>query len=155
VAQRFFRRGVSKVFFVPTVADLDSPSRPEITAGVNLSSQISDISGFSIENSPITTPDLESTFDSQIDGPDAAADSRLTFYDLSDDDDIRVALAKGENGYIVLMPYGDVATKRAEVWPVRSTGYNDQWDLGAVAATAIVGFAITDEPEQNAVIPAA
>lgn len=150
---RFFRRGVSEIKFLPAVAG-SSPTRAEINAGTVLTAQVADISGFMLNNSPITTPDLATTFDSQIDGPDTVADSTLTFYDLTDTATIRTALAKGTNGFIVLFPYGDVATKRCEVWPVRSTGVNDQWGLGADPARYVVGFAITVKPTQNATVPA-
>lgn len=151
---RFFRRGISEVHFLPAVASLAAPTAAEITAGEDLTPAISEIQGFQLNNSPITTPDLSTTFDSQIDGPDAADDSGLIFYDDDVDDAIRTALAKGTDGFVVLMPYGNTTSKRCEVWPARSTGYNDEWSLDAVAARARAGFAITAEPEQDAVITA-
>lgn len=150
---RFFRRGVSRVRFCPAVAGA-SPTRAEINAGTDLSPAIAGMSGFSLENSPISTPDLASNFDSQIDGPDAAGASSFTFYDDDTATAVRTSQAKGTAGYIVLMPYGDVATKRCEVWPVKSTGVNDQWGLDATAAQFQVGYAITGKPNQAGVIPA-
>lgn len=150
---RFFRRGVSKVRFLPAVAGA-SPTRSEINAGTDLSPSIAGIGGFTLENAPITTPDLATNFDSQIDGPDTAPTSSLTFHDDDTSTTVRTALAKGTAGYILLMPYGDVATKRCEVWPVKSTGVNDQWGLDAVSAQFMVGFAITGKPNQTGTIPA-
>jgi len=150
---RFFRRGVSKVKFLPAVAGT-SPTRAEITAGTDLSPAIAGINGFSLNNSPITTPDLATNFDSQIDGPDAAGDSSLNFYDDDATTTMRTAVAKGTAGFIVLFPYGDVSGKRCEKWPVKSTGVNDEWGLDATAAQFQVGFAVTGKPEQNAVTPA-
>ena len=156
--KRFFRRGKSELFFCPAVADLTAPTAAEITAGVPLTPGVQAISGFQLENAPIATPDLETTFDSQIDGPDTTATSTITFYDddVTDPatDPIRVGLAKGTDGFVVMCPYGNVTGKRAEVWPARSTGVNDTWDLGATAALYVVGFAITGEPEQNAALTA-
>lgn len=150
---RFFRRGVSKVHFLPAVAGT-SPTRAEITAGTQLSVDVADISGFQLQNKPIETPDLSTVFNTQIDGPDEAADSSLTFYDQDNATTIRTALSKGTAGFIVLFPYGDVPTKRCEVWRVKSTGVNDEWDLGATAGQFQVGFAVTAVPVQNGVIPA-
>lgn len=149
---RFFRRGVSAIKFLPSVAGT-SPTRPEITAGTDLTSQVADIEGFQLSNSPIATPDLVSTFDSQINGPDATDDSGLIMYDLSDSAAIRTALAKGTAGFLIFFPYGDVAAKRLEKWPVVSTGVNDQWTLSAEAARYRVGFAVTAVPVQNGVTP--
>jgi hypothetical protein len=152
VPQRFFRRGVSEVWFLPSVAVLAAPTSSEFTAGINVTPAVQAVNGFSIANEPIRTPDLATSFDSQIDGVDSAEDSGLTFYDDKVDVTLRTALAKGTNGYIVLCPYGKVATKRCEVWPVRSTGFNDEWGMDA-AATAGVRFAVTKVPVQNAVLP--
>ena len=150
---RFFRRGKSKIYWLPSQAGT-SPTRAEITAGVNLSGSVAAMAGFQLSNAPITTPDLATSFDSQIDGPDQAGESSLNLYD----DDVatanRVALAKGTPGYVLLMPYGDVPTKRCETWPAKSTGVNDEWTLDATAAQFQVGFAITAVPNQNGVIPA-
>lgn len=152
---RFFRRGLSEIHFVPSVSSLAAPTRAEITAGVDLTPGIAEVAGFNFSNSPITTPDLSTTFTTQIPGEDTSDTSTLTFYDDDADDEIRTAVAKGEEGFLVFMPYGDVATKRAEVWPAISTGANDQWTTGNEAAKFQVSFAITAEPTQDAVVPAA
>jgi hypothetical protein len=149
---RYFRRGVSKIKFLPAVAGT-SPTRPEITAGTDLSPAVAAINGFQFNNSPIAVPDLATNFDAQIAGPDAAGDSSINFYDDDATTTIRAAVAKGTAGFVVLFPYGDVATKRCEVWPATSTGVNDEWSLDATAAQFQVGFAITAKPTQNAVVP--
>lgn len=153
MAIRFFRRGVSAIKFLPAVAG-SSPTRAEINAGTDMTGQVADINGFMLNNNPITTPDLLTTFDSQIDGPDSTADSSLVMYDLSDSATIRTAVAKGTNGFLVLFPYGDAVGKRLEVWPVRSTGVNDQWSMAADPARYLVGFAVTLKPTQNGTTPA-
>jgi hypothetical protein len=150
---RFFRRGYSKIKFAPSVAG-SSPTRAEITAGVDLSPQVADIGGFQLTNNPIETPDLATSFNSQIDGPDTTADSSLTFYDDNASSTIRNALAKGVSGYILLFPYGDVVGKRVEVWQCKSTGVNDQWSLDAAAGQFQVGFAVLTTPNQAGTTPA-
>lgn len=151
---RFFRRGVSKVFFCPAVASQSAPTAANITAGVDLSPSLADIGGWSLANTPIETPDLVDTFNSQINGEDKTADCTLTFYDDDTSTTVRTALAKGQVGFIVLAPYGNTVGKRCEVWPVTSTGYNDQWTLGAEAGKAMAGFAVTKRPTQNATLAA-
>lgn len=150
---RFFRRGVSAVKFAPACAG-SSPTRAEITAGTDLSTQVAGISGFALNNSPIATPDLATAFDSQIDGPDTTDNSSLNFYDDNAAATIRVSQTKGTAGFILLFPYGDVVGKRVEKWPVKSTGVNDQWGLDATAAQFQVGYAITAVPTQNGITPA-
>lgn len=151
---RFFRRGVSKIKFLPAVASVAAPTRIEITAGTDLTAAIADISGFQLSNSPIPVPNLQDTFTGQIDGEDTVQDSSFTLNDDNSVTTIRTAQAKGTAGFILLMPYGDVPTKRAEVWPVKVTGFNDSWSVGNDPAQAMVSYAITSTPTQNAVVPA-
>ncbi len=153
---RFFRRGLSKVRFAAAIADQSVPTRMEINGATPLSDEVADMGGFQLTNSPIATPDLSTTFTSQIEGEDTTADSTITFYDRTDAAAaaIRAALAKGTSGFILLLPYGDVAGNRMEVWPVKSTGVNDEWTMGNDPARFMVGFAITSPPEQDANVPA-
>lgn len=151
---KFFRRGVSRIHFLPTVSNTSAPSRAEINAGTNLTSVVNAISGFQLSNSPIPVPNLQDVFTPQINGEDTVSDSTLTFNDDNVSTTVRSALAKGTAGYILLMPYGDVPTRRCEVWPVVSTGFNDEWSVDNTPAKAVAGFAVTATPTQNAVVPA-
>lgn len=150
---RFFRRGISKIKFAPAVAGA-SPTRAEITAGTDLSPSVSGIAGFALNNAPIETPNLADRFTTRIPGPDAVAASTLTFNDDDTSTAIRTALANGTTGFILLFPYGDVAGKRVEVWPVTSTGVNDEWNMGNDPARFTVEFAVTGVPNQGGVTPA-
>jgi hypothetical protein len=152
---RYTRKGRSKIAFVPTISSLAAPTIAEITAGTVLDTRMAEMSGFQFKNSVIKTPDLSTTFVSQIPGEDEADDSSITFYD--DDgasDAVRTALVKGAAGFIVLMPQGKVATKRCEVWPATSTGFNDEWTVANEAAKAMAQFSITAPPNQSAVVTA-
>lgn len=151
---KFYRRGISEIHFLPAVASPAAPTRVEITAGVDLSPGVAAIAGFQLSNAPIAVPNLKDQFTPQIDGEDTIADSSLTFNDDIDVDDIRTTLAKGTVGFLELMPYGDVVGARVETWPVKVSGFNDTWDLGATPAQAVAGFVVTGVPEQNGVIPA-
>ena len=150
---RYFRRGTSKIVFLPVVAGA-SPTRPEIVAGTMLTPQVAEVSGFSFENSPINTPDLDTTFTSTIAGEDTASDSSLTLYDDTASVVLRNLLVKGTAGYIVLFPLGDVPTKRCEIWPVQSTGVADEWSAGNDPARFKVQFGVTAIPKLAAVVPA-
>jgi hypothetical protein len=155
---RAIRRGVEKWYACPVIADMAVPKRAEITAGVDITESIASISGFALTNSPVTTPDLGSRFDKTVAGIDSAGDSSLTMWDevitgAESSDPARDVLAKDTALFFVRMPYGNVAGKRCEVWAVTSTGVNDQVDLSA-AGQYVVGFSITEVPEQNAIVPA-
>lgn len=147
---KFFRRGVSKVYFM-VVDPGASVSSAEFTGGVDLSPFISEMNGWQLQNTPIRTPNLADTFTSQIDGEETVADSTLTMSDENGVSAFRTALPKGTVGFIVLAPYGIAAAKRCEVWPVKCIGINDQYTVGNEPARTIVAFAITAVPVQNAV----
>jgi hypothetical protein len=152
---KFFRRGVSKVVFLGTVpSSLSAPTLAEIAAGVDLSPFISEMNGWQLTNTPIRTPNLADTFTSQIDGEETVADSTLTMNDENGASAFRTALPKGTAGWILLAPYGITATKRCEVWPVKSTGINDQYTVGNEPARTVVSFAITAVPTQTATVTA-
>lgn len=150
---RYFRRGVSKVYFLPSVANKAAPTSGEISAGTDLTGSISDIGGFTYSNSPIDTPDLSSTYTTTIPGEDTTDTPELTFYDDNASTAVRTALAKGVAGFILRAPLGTGTGKRAEVWPVTSTGVNDEWSAGNDPARFAVQFAVTSVPTTAAVMP--
>lgn len=151
---KFFRRGVSDIVLAPAVANVAAPTRAEITAGVDLSEALADITGFDFSGSRIPTPNLASRFTPQIAGEDTVGDATLTFYDDDTSTTVRAAVAKGTVGYLIFMPYGDTPTKRAEVWHVETMAVGDIYTMGNDAARFSVGIGVLDPPEQDAVIPA-
>lgn len=152
---RFTRKAVSRVFFCATLSSQTAPSiATELTTSNEITAPIAEMSGFQFSNNPINTPDLSTLFVSQIPGEDTAEDSSITFYDDDTTTTLRTSQAKGNAGFIVLCPYGRTAAKRCEVWPVKSTGYNDEWTTGNEAAKARVQYAVTAVPNQSATIAA-
>lgn len=152
---KFWRRGVSKVRFLPAVAAGSLiPTRPEITAGTDLSPSIAEINGWEFQNNAIPIPNLADTFTGSIPGEDTVSDSSLTLYDDDNSSTMRTLVAKGTNGFLFWMPYGDVPTKRGETWPVRSAMVSDEKSIGNDAARFVAGFAVTAAPNTNVTIPA-
>lgn len=150
----FFRRGVTRFVFCPSVANAAAPTRAEITAGTVLTG-ITAVSGFQIARSFVDTPTLDSSYTSNVPGERKAGNSMLTFRDdQSASQSIRTALAEGTSGTMVYMPYGDVPNTRCETWPVISAGVNDVVDM-TKAAEFEVSFATPTAPTQNATVPAA
>lgn len=164
---RFFRRGVSKLFFGLDVTDWGDSyagvQRADLTAATELSDDIAEMTGFELANSPIDTPNLADQFTPQIEGEDTVPSSSLTFYDRQEADDSgsiagtsekRTALEKGTAGFLFFLPYGDIEGARMEVWPVKSNGVNDMWTTGAEAARFNVPFSVSEVPLQNEEVPA-
>lgn len=155
--------GVEKDVFCPSIASLAAPTRAEINAGVVLVSPgvyqhegLSEMDGFEAASTFIDVPDASTDFDGKIPGRKQAGEPMLTFYESDSGSPVRTALAEGTSGYVIRMPYGDVATKRCEVYPVTVASANtSQLTSGNDAATFAIAMAITAKPNKEAVIPAA
>lgn len=152
---RFTRKGIVNIYWVPTIASAALlPTSAEITAGTDYTEQISAIDGFSLENSPIETPDMASTFVSKIGGDDSAADSSLTMYEDSVLDDIETDLAKGSSGYVVIFSKGKTpSSKGMDVFPATVVSNSKAYTADNEAAQITVQFTITARPVFNQVVP--
>ncbi len=127
---RHIGNGISKFFFVPTIANLGSPTATEVNAGTPMHQDASDITGFSYSNQPLAVPDWGDNFDSKIVGMDQSADGVITFYSYkgaTTPNPLRTTLAKGVTGNVVIFADGiagatPAATDRCDVFPVVSSG---------------------------------
>ena len=153
---RFNRKGTTKIKFLPTIASTALlPTRAEITSGSDLTEGIHSIDGWTLENTPIETPDMASTFVPKIDGDDSAADSSLGFYEDNTLDDVETDLAKGTTGFMCIFSKGDIAlAKGLDVYPVKVASNSKQYSADNEAAKILVQFVITDRPVFNQTVPA-
>ncbi|WP_406349587.1 hypothetical protein OHB10_32205 [Streptomyces sp. NBC_01597] len=153
---RFLRRGISKILWAPALNDPKYPSRREIASAFALTDAVSDIEGWALENDPIETPDMGSTFNSSIPGNDKAENSSLTFYEDRFSDAIEQQLPKGAKGYVVLLRKGDLPGSRSvDVFPVQVATRAATYSTGNEAAKFKVDYTITDEPSLDRPVPQA
>jgi hypothetical protein len=151
-AVRYYRRGVTEVLWVPTIAAKDSPTRTELDAGTALSLEVGEVDGWQVTSNVIETPSLGSLFDAKINGSITADDSSLTMYQSQNGEDVRTLLTRGTNGFIVWMDEGDTSTGLMDVFPVRVLSQGKIRNL-TDAAMIQVQFAVTSEPVENVAIP--
>lgn len=151
---RYWRRGISKVKWATAVANVASPTRAEINAAVDITSQVVEITN-SYEEGRISTPDYATTFTPTLPG-EATASLTLTFYDRDGTTDtVRDALTPTTNGFVLLMPVGDSPGKRMECWTARiGAGPVDIYTTGDEAAKYTVDFAALAKPQTTITIPA-
>lgn len=150
---RYYRRGLTKVSWVPTVVDKTSPTRAELDAGTELSVEVGAVEGWQIVSAVVETPALGSKFNSKIDGAISADDSSLTLYASQTGTDVRDLLIRGTNGYVVWMDEGDTSGRKMDVFPVRVLAQGKLRGMEE-AAQVQVQFAVTSEPAENVTIPA-
>lgn len=150
---RFFARGVSRCYYLPSVANKAAPTRAEMNTGTDLSPQFADVSEFTVSGNTIDTPDLATTFDSKIAGTTSAEDSSLDLYADIAGVDVRALLPRDTTGFIMWLDGGDVAGRKADVFPITVTS-NSQIRSMTDAGKRKVSFAITSKPEEGVTIPA-
>jgi hypothetical protein len=149
---RYIPPGVTRYYWVASIANKNSPTRSELDAGTDLTSEIHALAGFSYSNSPVETPDLGSTFTSKIPGLNAADDSSLTFYMSKTGTDVRTLLTKGLAGFVVIFSEGDAPGNVMDVYPVSISGAPKQRSM-ADPSTIMVNFTITSIPVENIAVP--
>ncbi len=151
---RYYRRGITRVLWVPTIASIAAPTRPELSAGTALEGETGAMGGWQTTSETVPTPALGSRFTPVVGGAITAADSSLTFWASKDGDDVRALLVREASGFIVWMDEGDVAGQTMDVYAVTVTSQAKVRELDS-AAQIMCQFAITSEPKENVTIPAA
>jgi hypothetical protein len=155
---RFMRAGSTKLYWVPTIASTSLiPTSAEVIAGTRLDAQIMTINGFSFANQPIKTPDMATTFESEIPGKDQADTSDIEFYQIKGSDTIRTSQSKGTAGYMVILYDGTAgaapaAADKADVFPATVSSNSKQYKADNSAATYKVSYSITAQPAQDVVL---
>ncbi|MEV6791245.1 hypothetical protein AB0M87_04420 [Streptomyces sp. NPDC051320] len=152
-AVRYYRRGVSKVQWVPTIGDKSAPTRAELDAGTELSPETGAVNGWQITSNTQDAPALGTTFNAKVFSTTEVGDSSLTIYVSKTGTDVRTLLIRGTTGFIVWMDEGDVAGSLMDVFPVQVMSQAKTRDIDALGQVE-VQFSIPSEPAENVVIPA-
>lgn len=149
---RYYPPGTRQVYWVAAIANTDAPTRSELDAGIDLTSEIAAMAGFSVASATVSVPDLHSRFAPDIPGQITAASSSITFYADEDSQDIREILPRDTEGYVVVLWEGDHAGRYMDVFPV--TVISVPKDVTTTnAGQMTVDFAVTAVPAENVVIP--
>lgn len=151
-SNRYYRQGISKVLWVPTIATLASPTRSEINAGIDLSPEVTAASGWDVTGNTEDTNALGSAYIGKVPSTTTSSDSSLTFYADSTSVDVRQLLVRNSSGNVIWMDEGDVAGYLMDIFPVRVTGVPKQRDITSVAQI-MANFAILRQPAENIAIP--
>lgn len=153
-ASRFFRPGITKAVWCPSVANIAAITRTEINAGSDVSKDVADIAGWMVSGQKIDTPDLNSRFVSNIPGLTSADESSVTYYQGVTGVDVRTLMPRDADGFMVWFDGGDVAGRKCDVFPCRVLSVGKQRSMGAEAARLVIQYAVTSEPAENVTIPA-
>lgn len=153
---RFFRRGKTRAFWVATISSIAAPTAAEIAAGTEITSGISDITGFATDQDFIGVPDLSSETTAVVPGEVTMQDSALKIYFDSVTNPLRTTLAPGTTGNVVFIDYKPsgsiVATDKVDVYPAQIGSTPKERDMGSTAAQWMANIAITAKPREDVAV---
>lgn len=149
---RFIPPGITHYYWVASIANKSAPTRGELNAGIDLTGEVADVSGFSTTSDQVDTPDLGSRFTSKIPGRITADDSSITMYMSSTSSDVRTLLPRDTSGFVVVFSEGDLTGQKMDVFPVKITGQPKQRDVDN-PAKIMIQFSVTSIPAENITIP--
>jgi hypothetical protein len=142
-----------EIVFVPVIAATTGiPTRAEIDAGTDLTSEINTWEGFEVDPQTIDLPKLR-RFDGTLPGKIQITPGVLLMYADRGAEDVRTVLPDGTTGAIVFFDSGDVATEKMDIWPIQVNRMSKV--RSTEAATQIrVAFTHPDLPIEDVTIPA-
>src|SRR5215813_6677622 len=151
-SSRYIPEGVTKYYFVTTIANYNSPTRAELNAGTDLSPEIAATGNWGIISGSIDAPDLATLFTAQIAGKVTVDGPTIDMYADSTSTDVRTLLPRGTVGYVVKFPEGDVTGRKMDVFQVKVL---QQAKPTALTNPSLVqlGFAVTRIPAENVTVP--
>lgn len=151
-----------KWLWVDTIDDVAAPSTGELNTAIDLTCDISSVSGFGFSVGSVEVPDMCSRYTSTIEGRASSEDSSIEFYMGDDPTDseheIREGLPRGATGHVIRVhpvqgnpaPLTDGTV--VEVWPAAVMSNNVNPPAPGEAAKFTLNFAHPSPPEQFAVI---
>ncbi|MFD3483779.1 hypothetical protein [Streptomyces sp. NPDC058665] len=151
---RYYRRGTTKVLWIPAIANKNAPTRDEINAGTALEGETGAMAGWQTTSAVQPVAALGSRFTPVVGAEITAAESSLTFWASKNGVDVRTLLTREAVGFVGWMDEGDVPGQTMDVYPVTVTSQAKVRELDN-AAQIMAQFAITSEPAENVLIPAA
>jgi mRNA-degrading endonuclease toxin of MazEF toxin-antitoxin module len=152
-AERFSALGSLEVVFVPVIAAANGiPTRAEIDAGTDLTTEIAEWGGFLVQSETIDVPDL-TRYTGTIPGRITVEPGTLSIYADRGADDARNTLQRDKTGYILLMDNGDTPTELMDVWPVQVSSLAKARSMDA-ATLLQAAFSHPRLPVEDVAIPA-
>ncbi len=152
-ASRFINPGVTKVYWVVSIANKSAPTRSELNAGTDLSGELADVNGWVVSSNQVDTPDMGSRFTSKIPGRITADDSSLSVYESQTTVDARSLMPRDTTGFVVWMDGGDVAGQKMDVFPVKVSSVAKSRSTGDDPGRLTFQYSITSQPAEDVAIP--
>ncbi len=146
--QRYTAPEITKCYLVPAIANIASPTRPELEAGQNATKEIAGQSGWEISADRVPAPDLGSKRTGRVTGRLNPGDASITFHASQTTVDVRRTLLRGTKWYVVWLDGGDVAGQWGRVFYCEVASNTPTTNVeGSENARIVVNFSILDWSE--------
>ena len=149
---RYYPAGIRKTYWAATIGNYQAPTRAELNAGVDLTAEISAMSGWSITSNMVDTPDMGSRFVGQVPGALVGQKNDITFYQSQNSQDVRSLLSNNMAGFITVLWEGDIVGQLMDVFPVLIASVAPDATVNK-AGEIMIDFALTRVPAIGTVIP--
>lgn len=149
MARQAVRGNIEILWLSSAPADPTAPTQAEISAGVNYrgttgGEDAESINGFDAQDSTQATQGLSSLTDTQIGGATTLGSPDILYYLDNASNPIYDAVTKGDQGWILVCPYGSDAGAITSLHEVEVTGKN--FDLSDITPKWRLGLAQKTEP---------
>lgn len=151
-SSRFIPEGATDFYWVVTMANYLSPTRSELNAGTRLTPEVSSSGNWGITSNAVDTPDLATTFTSQIPGKITIDGSTLNMYADVAQADARTLMPRNAVGFIVKFPGGDVTGRKMSVFPCKVGSVSEPIAFGAAIELNFTYY-VTKIPAENVTVP--
>ena len=151
-SDRFIPEGTTSFYWVPAMVSYLTPTRGELNAGTNLTPECSSSGNWGIVSNAIDTPDLATTFTSQIPGKITIDGSTLNMYADDNQADARTLMPRNATCFIVKFPGGDITGRKMTVFPVKVGSAAEPTAFGAPTELNF-SYYVTKIPAENITVP--
>ena len=152
-SNRYIPEGVTKFYWVATIATYTAPSRGELNAGTDLSPEIANSGDWAITANALDTPDLVTTFTPQIPGKITMGTTTIDMYADPAGTDARTLMPRGAVGFIVKFLGGDITGRKMDVFPVKVGSTAKPVALGGTANIITFSYYVTKIPAEDVAVP--
>lgn len=146
----------TRYLLIPTIAVLSAPTLSEISAGKDITPQLTAVSGFTTSTASLDLTLAGNGFTGNLPGRKSAAESSMTFVLSSQGpaSDIRSIILEGAVTNVAICNEGLVTSASMDIWPVRVGSVSTEQDLEAIAM-AVAQFYTYALPAKAVAIPTA
>jgi hypothetical protein len=149
----YVAQGVRKFYWLPSVANVAAVTRAEMTAGTDLTGNVTGLAGFDKKQNFVKRSTFGSADVGTIAGTRELSDSSMSFEQGANSVDVRSLLTEALVGYMLILNEGDVPGQKMDVFKAQVGSVAPQQQIGDNEAQIDIAFGLFSRTP-NVTIPA-